>query len=227
VEQELTPAQKLPWLPTTDPDYDAALDVCRNICTACVVEGIEQRSRLFMSTECDSVGEDFLKRMESSVEVAIQQELNDHTKELRTLDASLDFGEVKASITQTIMSVYRENFSAGMRAGVFAMQDLELGASESILVSRVSQSFSANISVNLASRLRSTVDFYNEDQIVVQQKVIIDNSSGLKALYDQIEDSVDSLGELWSIIEGKIIIIAGIILLVAVIGMAIYYTTAL
>lgn len=217
--EEMSSRVAAAWSQPGDSDYTIAEDVCRNMCEACIVEGVEQNSRVHMDTACSAIDSSFITRMQSSLKLQIQQELATHSAAINKLDASLDTGLVDSQMTDRIQTVFQESFKQDLVLAVIAFQELEIEQSESIVVSRVSQSISASVVESIASRIAINVDFYNSDEVTAQQKVMEDNSSGLSELRDSVVDSVDSLNTLWTTLEGRLIIIAVAIFLTVVVGL--------
>ena len=218
-QQTMSPDVARAWKQPDEEGYSIVFDVCRNICEACIIEGVDQRSRLHMTASCSQANPDFLARMKNDIEVSIRQKLNDHVQEFNKIDASLDFGAVSGSMSDTLMSVFQQDLATKMYEGVLAIQQLAMDDSESIVVSNVTQSFSADISESICDRASINVDFYSQDKVDAQETIIQNNSSGLNELRSAVEGSVDSLGSLWSLLEGKLIIIAVLIFTLLLTGL--------
>ena len=216
-------AQQLSSSVDWDNPDNPAEDVCKYMCAACAITGTEQQQRLFLAEDCDIFGGTFVTSMRSSVEASVKAIVNKHVKEIQSINSGLDLDQASVQLVDTMMAVFQASYNVSCREAVTNFQELLIEPSQSLVVSKTSQSFTALVTTSIIARLYVNETIYNTADIQSQLKVYSENSDGLEDLRSVVDDTINGINELWGTLEGKIIIIIGVIFAIVVVALAAYF----
>ena len=189
-------------------------DICKFVCASCVILNANQGTRSSISsTQNWDAGFDveFQRQLNSSLASSIQKQAKEMEKWLQNVTyEKQDDGvykmckqvgytadcvdPIKADLEQRINVRLTSEFKVEILEKIRLYQSIEIKPSESLWITDVSQSFSAEIVNEVVSTVMKNVTFYNQE-LLKQQVKVFENNSQFNDTMDTFMDLVSSFDE--------------------------------
>ena len=199
-------------------------DTCRFLCNACAISGTSQVNHLSMNAECAEIDASFQETMQTQMEAIIRNKLNSHAEQLERVNSGIDTGIVSAEMSSDLMVYFNTTIKVDVVASILALQEIRIEpGSESIVVSDTSQAFTIDMITSVMNRLATENNLLNQAQIEAYDEYYSDNSALLSnGAEDSLNQSLNSVADLWDSLSGRIVLIGVAVLGLAVVGIAIF-----
>lgn len=204
--------------PTTDP--------CRYVCVSCIAENNQQENFLTMSTTCQ-FDDSFDDRFQTSMQDKLSAQLNDHNTTLEKVGIKgIDITQAAVDIKNRVASRFTVTVRQFARNSVTQFQNMTFEpGSQGIVATKNSQVFSTEVILNVFNSRFASQSVYNQSDLTARVTQFSQQTNELDSLRSSLGTVINSVGDLWSDIKGRIMtIVAGVLLiLVLALGAVMFF----
>ena len=215
-------------------------DICKVACSSCVIINANQGSRSSIS-ESQSWDSAFDVEFQRQLKSSLASSINEHAKEMEKWLKGVSYGEengvykmcnetgytgdctipIQSSIEQTIDNRLTSDVKTEIINSIRLYQNINIAPSQSLWISDVSQSFSANIVNEVVSSALKGTSFYNQE-FISKQVQIYENNKSLTDTLDLFSGLASGFEDGFMSFIVKIIAVVVMFLMVTGLGFLLY-----
>jgi len=198
--------------PTTDP--------CRYVCISCIAENNKQENFLTMSTTCQ-FDDSFDDRFQTAMQDKLSAQLTDHNTTLEKVGIQgIDITQASVDIKNRVASRFTATVRQFARNSVTQFQNMTFeSGSQGIVATKNSQVFSTEVVLNVFNSRFASQSVYNQSDLTARVTQFSQQTNELNSLRASLATVINSVGDLWSDIKGRLMTIVAGVLLILVLAM--------